>query len=84
MLDAFLFFLQKLENDTSVSRRFPTSYVLELITIYAWQVGGKIRRFNYAKGFKAVMRLLSHPEEINISWNDNYGRELMAERKPNL
>ena len=61
-------------------QRLLNSYVLELLTIYAWQKAGSPNRFNLAQGFKSVLTLLAYNlRDLRHYWTSNYTAE-MAER----
>uniref|UniRef100_A0A286Y4S2 Ubiquitin-like domain-containing protein n=2 Tax=Cavia porcellus TaxID=10141 RepID=A0A286Y4S2_CAVPO len=51
----------------------PSKYALELLTIYAWEMGtDQQENFNMDEGFVAVMTLLRDYEEICIYWTKYY------------
>ncbi|XP_027628882.1 2'-5'-oligoadenylate synthase-like protein 2 isoform X2 [Tupaia chinensis] len=51
----------------------PSKYALELLTIYAWEMGtDESENFNMNKGFVAVMELLRDYEDICIYWTKYY------------
>lgn len=51
----------------------PPKYALELLTIYAWEMGtDESENFNLDKGFIAVMELLRDYEKICIYWTKYY------------
>nr|XP_035943212.1 2'-5'-oligoadenylate synthase-like protein 2 [Halichoerus grypus] len=51
----------------------PPKYALELLTIYAWEMGtDKSDNFNLGEGFRAVMELLIDYENICIYWTKYY------------
>uniref|UniRef100_A0A452SA69 Ubiquitin-like domain-containing protein n=1 Tax=Ursus americanus TaxID=9643 RepID=A0A452SA69_URSAM len=51
----------------------PPKYALELLTIYAWEIGtDKSDNFNLDEGFRAVMELLIEYEDICIYWTKYY------------
>lgn len=51
----------------------PSKYALELLTIYAWEMGTKSSdSFSLDKGFVAVMELLRDYEDICIYWTKYY------------
>jgi len=59
----------------SSSKKFPTSYVLELITIDCWEKAHSPTTFNMEKAFKGVMHRIVDYANLNIHWSDNYRRE---------
>lgn len=51
----------------------PSKYALELLTIYAWEMGtDSSDNFNLAEGFVAVMELLRDYQDICIYWTNYY------------
>ncbi|NWS61205.1 OASL2 protein, partial [Chunga burmeisteri] len=51
----------------------PPKYALELLTIYAWEVGtGSSNSFDMAGGFRTVLELLYRHREICIFWETYY------------
>ncbi|KAM9194879.1 2'-5'-oligoadenylate synthase-like protein 2 [Dugong dugon] len=51
----------------------PSKYALELLTIYAWEIGTeKSVNFHMDEGFVAVMKLLRDHEDICIYWTKYY------------
>ena len=50
--------------------RLPPSYILELLTIHAWEKANCPQKFNIKIGFKAVMELLENHSNLRVSWND--------------
>lgn len=51
----------------------PPKYALELLTIYAWEMGtDKSDNFNMDEGLVAVMKLLRDYEDICIYWTKYY------------
>ena len=50
--------------------RLPPSYLLELLTIHAWEKAKCPKKFNIKIGFKAVMELLENHSNLRVSWND--------------
>ncbi|XP_013928460.1 PREDICTED: 2'-5'-oligoadenylate synthase 3-like, partial [Thamnophis sirtalis] len=51
---------------------FPPKYALELLTVYAWEQGSNMDQFNTAEGFRTVLWLVEHYEEICIYWTKYY------------
>ena len=56
--------------------RLPPSYLLELLTIHAWEKAKCPKKFNVKIGFKAVMELLKNHSNLRVSWNDNYPKSI--------
>ena len=56
--------------------RLPPSYLLELLTIHAWEKAKCPKKFNIKIGFKAVMELLKNHSNLRVSWNDNYPKSI--------
>lgn len=52
---------------------YPNSYLIELVTIHAWEEVGEPNTFDMAVGFRAVMEKLRSHEKLDIVWQDNYG-----------
>ncbi|XP_028621230.1 2'-5'-oligoadenylate synthase-like protein 2 [Grammomys surdaster] len=53
--------------------QLPSKYALELLTIYAWEMGTKSsENFNLIEGFVAVMELLRDYQDICIYWTKYY------------
>ncbi|XP_030314572.1 2'-5'-oligoadenylate synthase 1 [Calypte anna] len=51
----------------------PPKYALELLTIYAWEVGtNSNKNFVTAEGFRTVLELLRQHQEICIYWEEFY------------
>ncbi|XP_039196341.1 2'-5'-oligoadenylate synthase 1A-like isoform X3 [Crotalus tigris] len=53
-------------------RRLPSSYTIELITIYVWELAGKPIFFSFVQGMRAVLKLLTQYQEICITWHRHY------------
>ncbi|XP_029428692.1 2'-5'-oligoadenylate synthase 3-like [Rhinatrema bivittatum] len=62
-------------------RRLPSSYALELISIYVWQLAGKPIFFSLLQGLRAVLKLLVRYSEICIVWYDHYGPNFQTFKK---
>ncbi|KAM9374499.1 2'-5'-oligoadenylate synthase 1-like [Phaethornis superciliosus] len=71
----------------------PPKYALELLTIYAWEVGtGSRENFITAEGFRTVLELLRQHQEICIYWEKfyslqdhqigDYVKRLLGSRRP--
>ena len=56
--------------------RLPPSYLLELLTIHAWEKAKCPKKFNIKIGFKAVMELLENHSNLRVSWDDNYSKSI--------
>ena len=56
--------------------RLPPSYLLELLTIHAWEKAKCPKTFNIKIGFKAVMELLENHSNLRVSWDDNYSKNI--------
>nr|XP_023415269.1 2'-5'-oligoadenylate synthase-like protein 2 [Loxodonta africana] len=53
--------------------QLPSKYALELLTIYAWEMGtDESENFDMDEGFVAVMKLLRDHEDICIYWTKYY------------
>ena len=67
----------------SGSKRVPPSYLLELLTIHAWENVNPLnppRSFDMKIGFKAVMEALKNHRSLRVSWGDYYGKSLVPGR----
>jgi hypothetical protein len=58
----------------------PSSYLLELITIHAWEKVGKPTTLNMAIAFKAVMEELVNPSRLNVVWYRYYQNNQVINR----
>ena len=61
--------------------RLPPSYLLELLTIHAWEEAECPKKFNIKIGFKAVMELLKNHSNLRVSWDDNYPKSIFIENR---
>ena len=61
--------------------RLPPSYLLELLTIHAWEKAKCPKKFNIKIGFKAVMELLENHSNLRVSWDDNYSKSMLIENR---
>ena len=61
--------------------RLPPSYLLELLTIHAWEKAKCPKKFNIKIGFKAVMELLENHSNLRVSWDDNYSKSIFLENR---
>ncbi|KAM5237758.1 2'-5'-oligoadenylate synthase-like protein 2 [Ctenodactylus gundi] len=51
----------------------PSKYALELLTIYAWELGtDESKNFSMSEGFVAVMKLLQDYERLCVYWTKYY------------
>ena len=64
----------------SGSKHVPPPYLLELLTIHAWENANRPERFDMNIGFKAVMEVLKNHRSVRVSWEDNYRRNLIPSR----
>ena len=62
------------------AKRLPPSYLLELLTIHAWENANRPERFDVKIGFKAVIEALENHQSLRVSWEDYYGEDLIPER----
>ncbi|XP_038201226.1 2'-5'-oligoadenylate synthase 2 [Arvicola amphibius] len=53
----------------------PPKYALELLTVYAWEQGSGMEKFNTAEGFRTVLDLVIKYEQLCIFWTVNYNFE---------
>ena len=61
--------------------RLPPSYLLELLTIHAWEKAKCPKKFNIKIGFKAVMELLENHRDLGVSWKDYYSKSIFSENR---
>ena len=64
----------------SGSKHLPPFYLLELLTIHAWENANRPERFDVKIGFKAVMEALKNPHNLRVIWEHYYRRELIPSR----
>ena len=64
----------------SGSEHLPPSYLLELLTIHAWENANRPESFDMKIGFKAVMEVLKNHRSLRVSWEDYYRRNLIPSR----
>ena len=64
----------------SGSKHVPPSYLLELLTIHAWENANRPESFDMKIGFKAVMEVLKNHQNVCVSWEDYYRRNLIPSR----
>lgn len=62
-------------------RRLPSSYAVELITIYVWQLAGKPIFFSLVQGLRAVLKCLVNYSDILIIWCDHYDKNFSIVKK---
>ncbi|XP_032954012.1 2'-5'-oligoadenylate synthase 3 isoform X1 [Rhinolophus ferrumequinum] len=53
----------------------PPQHGLELLTVYAWEQGGKDPQFNMAEGFRTVLELVTQYRQLCVYWTINYNYE---------
>ncbi|XP_073230619.1 2'-5'-oligoadenylate synthase 1-like [Porites lutea] len=58
--------------------RLPPSYLLELLTIHAWEKAKCPTTFDMKIGFKAVMKLLKVHYKLRVYWGDYYGKDVIT------
>ena len=61
-------------------KRLPPSYLLELLTIHAWENANRPERFDVKIGFKAVIEALENHQSLRVSWGDYYTEDLIPSR----
>ena len=64
-------------------KHVPPSYLLELLTIHAWENANPLNppeSFDMKIGFKAVMEVLKNHHSLRVSWEDYYKRDLIPSR----
>nr|CAP12721.1 putative oligoadenylate synthetase 1b [Mus spretus] len=52
--------------------RLPPQYALELLTVYAWEHGSRVTKFNTAQGFRTVLELVTKYKQLQIYWTVYY------------
>ncbi|KAK3577494.1 hypothetical protein CHS0354_026448 [Potamilus streckersoni] len=57
------------------NEKWPTSYVLELITIKKWEEAGCPRSFDLKRGFYSVLNALVEYNELQIVWYKHYSKD---------
>ena len=62
------------------AKRLPPSYLLELLTIHAWENANRPERFDMKIGFKAVIEALEDHQRLRVSWGDYYTEDLIPSR----
>ena len=50
----------------------PPKYALELLTIYAWEMGSGAQDFDTAEGFRTVLELVIQYQHLCVFWTVNY------------
>lgn len=53
----------------------PPQHGLELLTVYAWEQGGRDTQFDMAQGFRTVLELVSQYPQLCVYWTVNYNYE---------
>ncbi|XP_052611187.1 2'-5'-oligoadenylate synthase 3 isoform X2 [Peromyscus californicus insignis] len=53
----------------------PPKYALELLTVYAWEQGSGMDKFDIAEGFRTVLDLVIKYQQLCIFWTVNYNFE---------
>ena len=61
-------------------KRLPPSYLLELLTIHAWENANRPERFDVKIAFKAVIEALKNHQRLRVSWGDYYREDLIPSR----
>ena len=56
------------------------SYLLELLTIHAWENANRPEEFDMRIGFKAVMEVLQNNRSLHVSWDRYFKRDLIPSR----
>ncbi|XP_074062143.1 2'-5'-oligoadenylate synthase-like protein 2 [Macrotis lagotis] len=70
------YWYQKKVKDKCHRTFLPPKYALELLTIYAWEMGTQqAENFSIEEGFVTVMELLRDYKDICIYWTTNYNFE---------
>lgn len=66
---------QQCKKKTKEKGSLPPQHGLELLTVYAWEQGGKDPRFNMAEGFRTVLELVTQYHQLRVYWTINYNYE---------
>uniref|UniRef100_A0A286XCM3 2'-5' oligoadenylate synthase n=1 Tax=Cavia porcellus TaxID=10141 RepID=A0A286XCM3_CAVPO len=53
----------------------PPQHGLELLTVYAWEQGGRDPQFSMAQGFRTVLELVTQYRQLCVYWTVNYSAE---------
>ena len=61
-------------------KRLPPSYLLELLTIHAWENANCPERFDVKIGFTAVIEALKDHQRLRVSWGNYYRQDLIPSR----
>ena len=64
----------------SGSKHVPSPYLLELLTIHAWENANRPEMFDMNIGFKDVMEVLKNHQSLRVHWEDYYRRDLIPIR----
>ncbi|KAM7051200.1 2'-5'-oligoadenylate synthase 3 isoform 2-T2 [Molossus nigricans] len=62
-------------------REMPPDYALELLTIFAWEMGCGKDAFSLAQGLRTVLGLIQQHQHLLVFWTTNYGFEDPAVKK---
>ncbi|CAH3018746.1 unnamed protein product, partial [Porites evermanni] len=62
------------------SKHVPPSYLLELLTIHAWENANHPESFDLKIGLKAVLEVLKNHQSLRVSWGDYYRKNLIPSR----
>eukprot|EP00062_Callorhinchus_milii_P008587 gi/632951529/ref/XP_007891343.1/ PREDICTED: 2'-5'-oligoadenylate synthase 1A-like [Callorhinchus milii] len=68
-------------SETNRFRRLPSSYAMELMTIYVWQLAGKPIFFSFVQGLRAVFKFLVNCTDICIIWFEHYDETFQIVKK---
>lgn len=55
-----------------LGKPLPPQYALELLTVYAWERGGRDCELNTAQGFRTVLELVTKYQQLRIYWTMYY------------
>ena len=59
-------------------KHVPSSYLLELLTIHAWENVNRPESFDMKIGFKAVMEALKNHQSLRVSWDRYYSEKFIT------
>uniref|UniRef100_K7G2Z1 2'-5'-oligoadenylate synthetase 1 domain-containing protein n=1 Tax=Pelodiscus sinensis TaxID=13735 RepID=K7G2Z1_PELSI len=65
----------------TAQNKLPSSYAVELITIFIWQLAGKPVCFSLVQGMRAILKFLVRYTEMCIVWHKHYSPNCMIFKK---
>ncbi|XP_012975254.2 2'-5'-oligoadenylate synthase 3 isoform X1 [Mesocricetus auratus] len=64
---------RQVQAQETMRTTLPSSYALELLTIFAWEQGCRKDKFRLAQGLRTVLALIQQNKDLCIFWTENYG-----------